>query len=97
MQKGISITVLGKPTQLVFKKLGRFRIGKHQVLGYCESPDCDPCHIYVDSRLAGKKKMEIVLHEMLHRAGWHIDEEFITRLAADAANVLDQLGFKETD
>ena len=37
--------------------------------------------------------MEVLIHEMLHAAGWHIDESFVEQFASDAARTLWRLGY----
>ena len=93
--KRIDFTILGKSTQLVIRKLGRVRIKGQKVWGYCEPPESKPCCIHVDSRLQGEKLLEVVMHECLHRAGWHIDEEFVTQFAKDTAALLTKVGFRD--
>jgi hypothetical protein len=51
--------------------------------------------IRVDASLAGEERLEVLLHELLHAAGWPIDEGFVTNFAADAAHVLWRLGYRE--
>ncbi len=61
--------------------------------------DCDPPGenrvIRIRKSLRGEERMEVLLHEFVHLAGWHIDEEFVRRFAEDAARELTKLGFEE--
>jgi hypothetical protein len=50
--------------------------------------------IRVDSRLKGEERLECVIHELTHCAGWHIDEEFVEEFAEDVARVLWRLGYR---
>lgn len=68
-------------------------------LGPEESPldgDCsrDARLIRVRKSLRGIERLETLIHEMIHAEGWHIDEEFVERAAADMAAVLWQLGYR---
>jgi hypothetical protein len=45
--------------------------------------------------LQGEEKLEVVIHELVHAAGWHIDEEFTEIFAKDVARVLWRLGYRE--
>lgn len=61
--------------------------------------DCDPPHqpgkeIRVSSTLRGEELLEVLLHELVHAAGWHLDESFVERFAADVARALWRLGYR---
>jgi hypothetical protein len=60
----------------------------------CEAPGTPDKHIYIRSTLKDEQLLEVLLHELLHAAGWHIDEEFVEKFATDAAAVLWQLGYR---
>jgi hypothetical protein len=36
----------------------------------------------------------VLIHEIVHAAGWHIDETFVERFACDAARALWRLGYR---
>lgn len=64
--------------------------------------DCDPpCQrgkeIRISSSLRGEERLEVLIHELLHAAGWHIDESFVERFAADAARALWRAGYRNGD
>ena len=82
----IKFQLLGQEAELHFEKLGRQRAE-----GLCDPPGCKPRRIRVDERLEGKKQTEVIIHECLHLAGWHLDEEFIETLAADVAELLEKV------
>ena len=65
--------------------------------GDCDSPDCKQKGIRVLSTLKGEERLEVLIHEMLHAAGWHIDEEFVEQFAHDCARTLWRLGYRNTD
>ena len=56
--------------------------------GDCESPHAIGKTIRVDDRLKGRELLETLLHEMLHAADWHKQEEWVERVSADIARVL---------
>jgi hypothetical protein len=56
--------------------------------GHCDHPDTKNKQIKIRSGLKGEKKLEILIHEMLHSVFWHVDEEIITHAAKDIARVL---------
>ena len=64
--------------------------------GDCDPPDKRGKEIRIASSLRGEEKLEVLIHEMVHAAGWHIDEEFVDRFAKDAARALWRLGYRET-
>lgn len=65
--------------------------------GLCDPPDAKDKKIRIQAGLRGEELVEVVLHEFLHAAGWHIDEEFVTRFAANAAHGLNRLGLIHAD
>ena len=85
------VKILGKFWTLVFKPLRKDD-------GYCDAPTQAGKQIQIDSRLRGQRKLEICLHEMLHAADWHKDEDaWIAPVAADLARALWRLGYRQTD
>ena len=61
--------------------------------------DIDPPHvaakaIRIDAALSGEERLEVLLHEFIHAAGWHLDESFVEQFAADAARALWRLGYR---
>lgn len=63
--------------------------------GECDPPDKANKEIRIADRLKGEAKLDCVLHEMLHAAGWPLDEKFVEQFATDAARVLTKLGYTE--
>jgi hypothetical protein len=62
--------------------------------GDCDGPAQARKEIRVASGLRGEERLEVLIHEMVHAAGWHIDESFVERFAQDAARVLWRLGYR---
>jgi hypothetical protein len=86
------LTILGKRWRYRTVR----RIGdKKTTLGQCDPPDKKNKEIRVLSRLSGESRMDVVIHEMLHAAGWHLDEEFVDRFATDAARALTKMGYTD--
>ncbi len=56
--------------------------------GDCDPPDQPGKEIRISSSLRGEQRLEVLLHELLHAAGWHIDESFVEQFAADAARAI---------
>lgn len=63
--------------------------------GTCDPPTCRDKTIRIAAYLRGEERLEVLIHEMLHAAGWHIDEEFVTKFANDAARTLWRLGYRD--
>ena len=63
--------------------------------GECDAPTQTAKEIRVASQLRGEERLEILIHEMVHAAGWHLDESFVERFAADVARALWRLGYRE--
>jgi len=65
--------------------------------GDCDPPDKRRKEIRVDSRLKGEERLEVLIHEMVHAAGWHIDEAFVEEFAQGVARALWRLGYRKGD
>ena len=65
--------------------------------GDCDPPTARGKEIRVSSSLRGEERLEVLLHELVHAAGWHIDEEFVGRFAHDTARALWRLGYRNGD
>jgi len=65
--------------------------------GSCDPPNCRNKTIHVDSNLTGARRMEILIHEMLHACDWHKDESWVETAAQDISRVLWRLGYRGDD
>ena len=63
-----------------------------RALGSCDPPEDKRKAILIDSSLRGQKRLEILIHEMLHACDWHKDESWIEEVSHDIARVLWRLG-----
>jgi hypothetical protein len=63
--------------------------------GDCDPPDKPGKEIRVSSSLQGEERLEVLIHELVHAAGWHIAEGFTETFARDAARVLWRLGYRD--
>lgn len=81
------VTILGKRWRLRFTPL-KVKDGS------CDPPDGSAKEIVVESRLKGRGKLDVLIHEMLHAANWHLDEAFVAQCASDMARVLWRLGYR---
>ena len=61
-------------------------LGKNH--GICQHPEKTAKEIHIQSGLRGAQLMETVIHEVLHAANWHLDEEFVTDFAHDVTKIL---------
>lgn len=84
------VQVLGKVWQLRFAPNMANR-------GDCEPPDKRGKEIRISSSLYGEQRLEVLIHELLHAAGWHIDESFVEQFARDAARTLWRVGYRNAD
>lgn len=80
------LRILGKCWQLRFAPNMSNR-------GDCDPPTKPSKEIRIASNLHGEELTEVLLHEILHAANWHLDEEFVAQFAHDAARALTRLGF----
>ncbi len=67
------------------------------IYGECDPPTISKKEIRIRTGLSDETEMEILIHEMLHAANWHIDEEFVAKFAEDAARALTRVGFKKCE
>jgi hypothetical protein len=63
--------------------------------GDCDSPETPGKEVRVSSALRGEERLEVVIHELIHASGWHIDESYAEQFAADVARVLWRLGYRD--
>lgn len=63
--------------------------------GECDEPTSTCKQIRVRPRVfrSDERCIEVVLHEVLHAAGWPIEHDLVTTYARDAARLLCALGF----
>lgn len=73
----------------------RFTALKGQAYGYTYSQDAASPRIIIDSRLRGRKRLEVLVHELLHAMNPTISEEHVTQQGKDIARVLWTLGYRE--
>jgi hypothetical protein len=82
------VRILGKLWRLMFSP----NLKEH---GYCDAPTLKNKTIRVSSKLRGRKRLEIILHECLHAADWTKDETWVDETAKDLARILDRLGYHD--
>ena len=73
--------------KIAYKKLGREKIWGH----------ADEYPLIVDERVKGKKKLEIILHESLHRLYPNASEEEVEKNSIILTHTLWHEGFREVD
>lgn len=89
---GIIVTILGKQWELIFR-----RKLENNHCGECDSPDTARKQIRIRSGMREELELDTTIHELLHAAGWHIDEVFVEQFATDAAKVLTRLGWTKRE
>jgi hypothetical protein len=62
--------------------------------GRCDSPTTLKKRITIKKTLVGERRLEVLIHEMLHACYWDLDEEAIDITARDIARVLFRLGYR---
>lgn len=82
------VTILGKSWNLRF-------VANLANRGDCAPPDRKGKEIRISSNLGGEERLEVLIHEFVHAAGWHLDEAFVERFAEDVARELWRLGYRE--
>jgi hypothetical protein len=74
--------------KIIYKKLGR-----EQAHGIAESDGV----VYIDSRLKGKKLLEILLHELMHLQNPLDDEKTIIEKSVTLCKILWKEGYRRVD
>lgn len=63
--------------------------------GLCDSPrNRAPRFIKIRKTLRGKRMLEIILHELRHAQDFDLDEQVVTDIAEEEADLLWQLGYR---
>lgn len=83
----MKIRILGRDWMLRFVP----RLGNR---GDCDPPSQPVKAIRIAQSLRGEERLEVILHELVHAAGWHLDENYAEQFAADVARVLWRLGYR---
>ena len=84
------LTILGK--RYDFRFVSRLAAG---VAGFCDPPDAPKKRIRVRRGLSEPDELEVVIHECLHAAYWHHDEQHVEQFGADLAKILWRLGYRK--
>jgi hypothetical protein len=62
--------------------------------GDCDAPTRANKEIRIDTRLHGEERLEVLIHEFLHAAAWHLDETFVDNFARDTARTLWRVDYR---
>lgn len=87
----MKVKILGKIWHLVFQNLGP----KSQSWGFCDAPNIKNKKIIVHSKIKDLDRLTTIIHECLHAADWHKDEEWVEVVSADLARILWRLNYRE--
>ncbi len=94
--ESVVVTILGKQWELCWRKrlpsVGRGRICH----GECDAPDTPGKQIRIRAGLSDAEHLDVLIHEMLHAAAWHIREDLVDQFATDVSAVLVRLGWKRS-
>lgn len=63
--------------------------------GDCDAPTVKGREIRIWTGNRGEMRLNTLIHEMLHAAGWPLDEEFVDQFANDSARALWKLGYRD--
>ena len=82
----------------ILGKVWRLRFAADMAIrGDCDPPNQPSKEIRISSSLRGEERLEVLMHELLHAAGWHIDETFVEQFASDASRALWRLGYRHQE
>lgn len=80
----------GKPWRVIFAK----RMSRNHNGYAMPSAKREGGTIRVRATLEGKRRMEVLIHEMIHACHWDLDESAVTETARDIAEALWELGYR---
>jgi hypothetical protein len=63
--------------------------------GLADEPGATDRTIQIRNSLTPARKLDVLIHEMLHIAYWDLSEEAISEAATDIARVLQFLGYRQ--
>lgn len=66
----------------------------HDRRGECDPPTKKGKAIRILDDLKGQERLEILVHEFMHAADWHKDEEWVGKFGKDMARYLWKLGYR---
>jgi hypothetical protein len=89
----MKVKILGKIWDLVFQNLGT----KSPNWGFCDPPDTKNKKIIIHNKAKDLEKLTTIIHECLHAADWHKNEEWIEEVSVDLSRILWRLGYREKD
>lgn len=81
------VKINGRLWDLVFTNL-------QTIDGDCAAPTDKGKRIRVASTLRGERRLDVLLHEMLHAGAWNLDESTVSTIASDMSRVLWRLGYR---
>lgn len=91
MNDEITVTVRGKRWKLMFIPL------RGDADGTCDPPDATGKAIRINSSLNDERRLEVIIHELLHAGHWYISEEAVEETARDIARALWRIGYRDAD
>ena len=83
------VYIRGKRWRFVFGGIRR----DADYVGKCDPPNANGKTIRVQSRLRGERRLETIIHELLHAGSWDLDEAAVTEMAKDMGRTLTRLGY----
>lgn len=89
------ITLRGKRYRIVL--CSRLGSDDNPVYGECSDPNSKSPMIRYFVGLKGMRRLDVLIHEMLHACFWDLDEEGIEESASDIARALWRLGWLMND
>ncbi len=87
----MQLTIMGKRWLLQFVPW----IDSKRSRGHCDPPDKPKKEILILERLKGEERLEVLIHEQVHAAGWHLDEGYVKQFSIDLARNLTKLGYSD--
>lgn len=85
-------TILGKRWRLEWVK----RFPHRLQCGECDRPNAHDKAIRIKEGMSEQDTLDTVIHEAVHAANWHLDEEYVTRFSTDLARLLTRLGYRRS-
>ncbi|MAT51470.1 MAG: hypothetical protein CMK32_09840 [Porticoccaceae bacterium] len=86
------LLINGKRYQL--KLVRRIVNNDNEADGECDAPHVKGKQIRIRSDLTGRRLLDVLIHEFLHGAFWHLSEESVEQTASEMAAFLWRLGYR---
>jgi hypothetical protein len=87
------VQILGRRYKMQFVN----KIDDNGTRGFCDKPTAKNKKIVIEKGMPPQEELEVTIHELLHAADWHKDEEWVEEVGKDIARILYRLGYRKIE